>query len=854
MLSNTIPSLAELAETIIKYQINTLWLTAGLFHLMVDEQLASLGNVRQLLAGGDVLSPNHIQRFLEAHPQCSLINGYGPTESTTFACCHPMNKDSQINVDRSIIGYPISHTQLYILDIYLNPVPVGVPGELYIGGAGLARSYLHRPELTAERFIPNPFAPTNSPSPLLYKTGDRVRYLADGKIEYLGRIDNQVKIRGFRVELGEIETALSQSPDIKENVVLASENHQGNKQLIAYIVPYHLEEKKEFQWRSFLQERLPEYLIPSVFVTLDRLPLTANGKIDRQALLEQEIISPQTIKNLVKPQTEIEKKLAQIWSEILGLKTVSIHDNFFSLGGDSILAIQIIAKANQVGLKLTPKQLFQYQTIAELARVTTTTVINQVEQGRVTGLVPLTPIQEWFFALNLANVNHFNQSVILKIKQDLDVSILQQALQEILVHHDALRIKFTQTERGWQQFNQDVAQEINIPTIDLANVSPEQQTEAITQECDRLQSSLNITTGSLIKIAYFNLGLNQDNRLLIIIHHLLIDGVSWRILLEDLQIAYQQTLNNQLIQLPAKTTSYQEWSEYLQNYVKNNNFQADINYWLEQNITKDWVLPIKQSSNDNNVALEPTITRKLSKEYTQALLQEINQTYNTQINDILLTALVKTFMNYSNKPQLLIDLESQGRTSSNINLDISRTVGWFTNIFPVFLDLGKTADLGEQIKTIKEQLRQIQNYSFNYGVLRYLQSDREISNQLKQLPSAQISFNYLGQFDNLSSASSLLELTQESSGLTSATNNQRSYSIAINSLAIDGHLQIRWSYNQAIYHSETIINLASNFINILEQIINHCQSRIGEYTPSDFSLAELEQDNLNHILQMVDFN
>ena len=296
MLANTMPSLAELADTIIKYQINTLWLTAGLFHLMVDEQLASLGNVRQLLAGGDVLSPNHIQRFLSAHPQCSLINGYGPTESTTFACCYPMNKDSQIDVDRSIIGYPISHTQLYILDNYLNPVPVGVPGELHIGGAGLARNYVNRGELTAEKFIPNPVG-ANGHSPLLYKTGDRVRYLPDGKIEYLGRIDNQVKIRGFRVELGEIETALSQSPDIKENVVLVTKNSQGNKQLVAYIVPHNLEENQDILWGIFLQERLPEYLIPSIFVTLDRLPLTANGKIDRQALLNQEIIQGKRQKN-----------------------------------------------------------------------------------------------------------------------------------------------------------------------------------------------------------------------------------------------------------------------------------------------------------------------------------------------------------------------------------------------------------------------------------------------------------------------------------------------------------------------------------------------------------------------------
>ncbi|MEM9271763.1 MAG: amino acid adenylation domain-containing protein [Cyanobacteria bacterium P01_F01_bin.143] len=855
ILSTPVPSLKELAETITTQKINTAWLTAGLFHLMVDEQLDSLRQVTQLIAGGDVLSSSHITKFLQAHPQSSLINGYGPTESTTFACCYPMRQDTQIDRDRSIIGKPISNTQLYVLDKYLNPVPIGVSGELHIAGAGLARSYVNRADLTAEKFIPNSVGAlrpkglaSRREAPLLYKTGDRVRYLADGSIEYLGRIDNQVKVRGFRVELGEIEAALSQIENIKNNVVLVRENAQGNKQLVAYVVPHNLEDKLDNQWREYLQNKLPDYLIPSIFVNCDRFPLTANGKIDRQALLEQEIIQPQFLDNVTQPQTEIEQKLTQIWSEILNLENVDINSNFFSLGGDSILAIQIIAKANQAGIKLTPRQLFAHQTIAELAAVATTDIISNAEQGLVSGSIPLTPIQKWFFEQDLSNKNHFNQSVLLEITQNLNLEILQQTLEQLLTHHDALRIRFTQTENGWEQYNSDVIKNIEIEQIDLSHLSKEEQTKNITEICDRRQASLNITEERSIKIAYFNLGEESSNRLLIIIHHLLIDGISWRILLEDLQIVYQQILNNKSVQLPAKTTSYKQWSEYLQNYAQEYN-QSDINGWLEQYKYKNHSLPKDNISNINNDFEQP-IEVTLNQEYTQALLQDSNQAYNTQIDDLLLTALVKTFAHYSNQSFLLIDLESQGRTITESNLDLSRTVGWFTNIYPVLLDLQETTDLAENIKIIKETLYKAKQQSFNYSISRYLQDNQ----QLKQLPIAPISFNYLGQFDNLQSALSIFKLASESTGLNSATENEMSHEIAINCSIINSQLQIGWNYNHASYKPETVINLAEQYIINLQQIINHCNLSMGSYTPSDFSLVDLEQNAIDSIVDLVDFD
>ncbi|MEM8827934.1 MAG: amino acid adenylation domain-containing protein [Cyanobacteria bacterium P01_G01_bin.19] len=853
ILSNSVPSLEELGETIVKHQIDTLWLTAGLFRLMVDEQLESFRNVRQLLAGGDVLSPRHIKKLLQAHPQCSVINGYGPTETTTFACCCSMDRDTEIDSNCSIIGYPISNTQLYILDKYLNPLPIGVPGELYIAGEGLARGYLDQEDLTAEKFIPNAFESkrqkplTLYPLPFtLYRTGDRVRHTTDGRIEYLGRIDNQVKIRGFRVELGEIEATLNGLDGVKDSVVLVKESDRDNKQLVAYIILNDLISEKEYDWRKLLKSKLPDYLIPSFFIPCESFPITTNGKIDSKVLLELEIIAPDRAEDTQQPKTDLEQKLVAIWSKVLNLETVSTNSNFFSLGGDSILAIQIVAEANQVGIKITPRQLFENQTIAELATVATTEIINTAEQGLVMGEIPLTPIQRWFFELDLVNPNHFNQSVLLEIKQDLDLNKLQSTLEQLLIHHDALRIKFTTNENSWKQYNLEEIK-LNIEQVDLSNLSESEQSQAITDSCDRFQSSLDITN-NLIEVAYFNLGSNNNNRLLIIIHHLLIDGVSWRILLADLQAAYQQLDRDEIIQLPAKTTSYKQWSEYLQDYA-NESLSTSLDYWLSQNKYNDYSLP-KDNDNENTLESRQSIKVVLDRESTQALLQDVNQTYNTQIDDLLLTALIITFAEYTNKNYLLIDLESQGRTQIENDLDISRTVGWFTNIYSVLLEINNPEDIGKNIKTIKERLRQVQKHSFNYGIIKYLQNNQ----QIKQLPAAPISFNYLGQFDNLDTTSSLFQLAPESTGNNWSIENQTSHAIAINCSIINSELQIIWDYNCDLFKGKTVANFANNYLINLQKIITHCQTNTGDYTPSDFSLTDLKQSTINSISKLVEFD
>jgi len=362
------PNLEDIARVIEKYKVTTLWLTAALFHLMVEQYLERLKSLRQLLAGGDVLSPLHVEKVTKFLPECQLINGYGPTENTTFTCCHLVKQSRTRTNETSVpIGLPISNTQIYILDKHLQPLPIGVPGELYIGGDGLARGYLNRPELTKEKFIPNPFS--DSKSEHLYCTGDLACYLPDGNIEFLGRIDNQVKIRGFRIELGEIETVLNTHPQIQQAIVTITSSISDDKHLAAYVVFEESVTIKEL--REFLKAKLPEYMIPSFFITLDTLPLTLNGKIDRKKLPVPDRNLSQVGK-LIPPRNNIELVLAQIWSNILNINLIGVTNNFFELGGNSLSAIRLIAEIQkQLGKNLPLSILFQYPTIEEIADVLT---------------------------------------------------------------------------------------------------------------------------------------------------------------------------------------------------------------------------------------------------------------------------------------------------------------------------------------------------------------------------------------------------------------------------------------------------------------------------------------------------
>ncbi len=832
-----IPTPKYLSNVLQKHDVTTLWMTVALFNVVIDDIPNAFLGIQQLLIGGEALSVSHVLRAQEILPSTQIINGYGPTESTTFTCCYPIPRQLDGTIKSISIGRPIGNTQVYLLDAQLQPVPIGVTGELYIGGAGLARGYLNRSELTAEKFIINPFS--NELGSRLYKTGDLARYDNNGNIEFLGRIDNQVKLRGFRIELGEIEAVISQYPAVRETVVIISEDSANSQRIVAYAVPQKEQTLTISELHSFLESKLPNYMVPAAFVILEALPLTPNGKVDRKALPLPDRVHPELEETFVAPQTTFEKQLAVIWAEVLGLENIGINDNFFGLGGDSILSLQVISKVNQTGLHLTPKQMFQYQTIAQLATVIGTTQKIQAEQGVLTGALELIPIQHWFFEQKQPEPHHWNQAVFLESKQNIDPVLLEKIIESLQKHHDVLRLRFIQEEFSTQALIVSPDNVIPLTYFDFSALPKDKQAAAIEAAASKLQASLNLSQGPLFRVALFNLGENQANRLLWIIHHLVVDSVSWRILIEDFQTAYQQISQGKAIKLPPKTTSYKQWSSCLQKYTQSSDIRSELNFWLTTQHQS--VSPIPRDFPVGNNIEETTsiVSVSLSAEETQSLLQQVPIAYRTQINDVLLTALIQTFNQWTGESSLLIDLEGHGREEIFEDVDLSRTVGWFTTIFPVHLNLENANAPGKALKSIKEQLRAVPNRGIGYGLLRYLSQNKEIAKQFSS-SKAEVAFNYLGQFDQVLPESSLFSFAQESSGSTNSLRSKRTHLLEINGGIYQGKLEMSWSYSNKLHRQTTIEVLAQNFIEALQSLIAHCQSPdAGGFTPSDF--AEFKQ-------------
>ncbi|MFB2875779.1 amino acid adenylation domain-containing protein, partial [Floridanema aerugineum] len=1165
---------------------------------------ANLPHLQFLSVGGEACPPG-LANFWGVGRQ--FYNCYGPTESTVTAVLALIQPDGK----KPPIGKPLSNLRIYILDAHNQPLPVGIPGELCIAGVGLARGYLNRPDLTNEKFIEVELCGKRE---RIYKTGDLARYLPDGNLEYLGRIDNQVKIRGFRIELGEVETALSQLPEVQTAVVVAREDEPNKKRLVAYIVPqekniesskkledsltdkaellpsvaefyvyddllyyamtndhrrnhsyqvaidrlvkdkivveigtgkdailarfcvaggakkiYAIElneetchkartcieklgladkiivihgdatvvnlpeladvcvseivgsiggsegatviinnsrrllkpdglmipersvtkmaavtlpdeilhnpqfaeigahyakeifkqvgypfdlrvcikkfpksnvlstvdvledlnfneyvspdftheiklemqksgrmdgflvwlnlhtiageeidilehehcwlpiyfpafepaieveqgdiiqavcsrklcdnnlnpdyaikgsllkkngEKIDFEYVSYhyknnfrqtpfyqrlfanyeqeednqsdnlvpslranLKKILPDYMIPSNFVVLENLPLTPNGKVDYRALPMPESRSGIEV-NLVAPGTAVEEILAQIWTEVLKVDPIGIHDNFFELGGDSILSIQIVTKARQAGLQLTVNQLFAHQTIAELAAVAGTTKVIQIAQKLVTGKVHLTPIQQRFFDLKWVETHHFNQSFLFTTPSDFQPELLSPIWEKLLQHHDALRLRFTPSESGWEQIHATPTKKIAYSYFDLSSLPKTEIPATIENTANSLQASLNLAS-NLVQIAYFKLEEDQPGRLLIVIHHLVVDGVSWRILLEDLLTAYQQLSQSQAIQLPPKTTSFQDWAQHLKEYAqyaygtltRTEKLKSELTYWLRGSEVNVSQIPVDYLQGVNTVASAESISVSLTPAETQALLQEVPKAYKTQINDVLLTALVLVLSRWTNSNSVRFNLEGHGREDIIEGVDLSRTVGWFTTLFPVLVELEETDNLGTILKSFKEQLRKIPHKGIGYGLLRYLCDDPEVKSQVQKIKEAEINFNYLGQFGQALNQSSLLQLATESTGNSLSLAGQRSGLLDVNAAIAEEQLHIHWIYSSNVHSSSTIEKIATDFVTTLRELIAHCLSpENGGYTPSDFPLIKLTQPELDRVL------
>ena len=590
-----------------------------------------------------------------------------------------------------------------------------------------------------------------------------------------------------------------------------------------------------------LAARLAEHLS-----RVDERP--CKGEVDREALPVLNHASVELEKPFVAPRTPVEKALADIWSQLLRVKQVGLHDRFFELGGDSIVSIQVVARAKKAGLRLTVRQIFQHQTIAELALVAETVAPPRFEQGLITGEAPLTPIQRWFFEQAFSDQHHWNQATLLELKQDLDPALLEKAIRQLALHHDALRLRFQPSDSGWTQFNAGGEEPVKLAVVDLARTPEEKQTSAMEAAAVGLQASLNLSQGPLMGAALFKFGSRRPSRLLLAIHHLAVDGVSWRILLEDLAVLCEQLRRAGTVRLPDKTTSFRRWAQELAEHARSATLEQEADYWLAVSSAKSGRIPVDFSGGQNIEASARTVSVSLDAEETSALLQKVPQAYNTEINDVLLSALGLALTSWIGEPVARISLEGHGREELFEGIDSSRTVGWFTTMFPVNLDLRGTVGPGEVLKSIKEQLRRIPQRGIGYGMLRYLSGAENVAAQLRSAPQPEIAFNYLGQFDYGGAGSAFLTV-EGSTGPVHSPRAQRSHLLSVNGLVADGRLRLRWGYSEAAHRRSTIERLAQNFIETLRLLIRHCASPdAGGYTPSDFVGTGLDQQELDSLI------
>ena len=788
--------------------------------------------VKHFIIGGDKLSKNLAKSICEKmkNNKVTITNVYGPTECCVDSTYKDINIDNVDNYTNIPIGKPLNNYKVYILNNN-TLCPIGVHGELCIGGIGLARGYLSNEELTNEKFVNNPYELGEK----MYRTGDLARWTFEGEIDFLGRMDKQVKIRGFRIELGEIEKNLLNIEGVKEACVI-DKVKDDSKYLCAYYVGEKDYSVKDL--REELEKNLPEYMIPSYFVKLDCIPLTKSGKIDRRSLPEPRgNINTGDIYEA--PRNKLEEILVDIWYEVLGVDNIGINDNFFNLGGDSIKAIQVISRAKVKGYYFTVKNLFENTNIKSLSPLVRL-YSNKIEQGEVKGEVKLTPIQKRYFN-NKEELNHYNQAFMFKNEKGFNEEVIKKVFNKILEHHDALRMIFRKDKVGnIVQYNRAVNEvEAEVYIRDLRENNNFK--EKIEELSNKIQKSIDIFEGALLKVCIFKT--NKADYLLIVINHLVIDGVSWRILYDDIRKLYKQALNNEELILESKSTSFKDYADKLNKYANTKKLLREEKYWSD--ILDIDINFIKKNKEIENHAYgeSKTLTITLNKKETNSLLKNTNRVYNTQINDILLTALASTIKYLTKEDKIRVFLEGHGREDILSKVDTSRTIGWFTTIYPVLLDIKEKEDISYNIKTVKETLRSVPDKGFGYGVLKY------ISNKFKSHSEEEpdILFNYLGEMDNTMDSDEFA-ISNLSVGESVGHNVLRTASIEINSVVINGELNISSTFNEEEYDKEVIENMNNIFKAELIRIINHCVSKeTVEKTPSDYYSADVTLEELDKL-------
>ena len=764
-----------------------------------------LPTVKTIITAGEPAITSDVNFYGENK---NYFNAYGPTESSVCASYYKVDRifTSQ---ERVPIGKPIENLSVFVLNEALNPVPIGVSGEICISGVGLARGYLNKPERTKEKFIKHPFLPDT----LLYKTGDSGKWLPDGNIIFLGRKDDQVKIRGYRIELGEIENRLRQHPCIQDVLVIAKESDRKTKELVAYFISHSNITNSEL--KHFSNKILPDYMIPAYFVSLEQFPLTVNGKINKK-LLPDPLQASDMIYNLdyMPPQNDVQEIFVNIWQNILNKDRIGINDHFFDIGGDSIRAIQIVSQLQQENLILKVRDIFQYPTIEQLSEK----VIQSVHKNQemVCGAVPLTAITSWFFKEFSFDKHHFNHSEMFYATEGFNEEALRAVFLKIQEHHDALRMTYKSMDDNVIQEIRDLSHPFYFQKIDLRD--SENETEKLEFHIKHLQESLDLENGPLMKVAL--LKLTDGDRLLVILHHLIVDGLSWRILLEDMMSGYKQYLSTQSITLPLKTNSFKEWAENIQLYSTSDSLLKEKKYWQKIESTSVGNLPYdfnrKKSQNNSLMKNTTTIGLTLSVSETNVLVTKATQAYQASTDEILLTGLSYAMKKWHGRKKTLFTLEGHGRQDIFKNIDISRTVGWFTSTYPVILESPDTENAADLIETIKQILQNIPCKGMGYSILKYITPEKYKKDMTFNV-KPDISFNYLGHFND--NRTGVFQITGDSPGHSISNNAKIIHDIDINAVIDKQQLNIYIMFDNNLFQMKTIETIIFNYKDKLKHIL-----------------------------------
>ena len=877
-----------LVAYIARRRIDHLHVTPSYLRTLIPRRLLD-GGPTAVAAGGEAV-PAQLWDQLRSVDRVEAFNFYGPTECTVRSLVARIG-DSP----RPVIGRPIANTRVYVLDAALQPVPPGVVGELYLAGAGLARGYLHQPGLTAQRFVADPYGP---PGTRMYRTGDLVRWNSDGELEFAGRADDQVKVRGFRIEPGEVEAVLAAHPDIAQAAVIAREDRPGDRRLVAYVVPTTGKALRPDLLRDHLRQRLPEYMVPSAFVALDRLPLTPNGKLDRTALPAPDL-TPATPGRA--PRSPREQVLCELFAEVLDLPRAGVDDGFFTLGGDSILSIQLVSRARRAGVAISPRDVFEHQTVAELAAVASEvpeTMPHIPDAGA--GVVPLTPIMHRLCERG-GPIDGFSMSLVAQTPAGLDLKKLTRLVQAVLDRHDLLRARLERHGQGWALRvgpAGSVAASQCIVRVDAAGLDDEGLRRVTETEAAAATARLAPRAGVMIQVAWLDRGPARPGRLVLVIHHLVVDGVSLRILLEDLATGGAQAAvrpaagaadpgldavdasgpaagaadpgldavdaSGQAPVLEPCHMSFLRWAQLLAAQAHDPARTAELATWTAMLGGEDPPLSDRALDPARDTVGGCRELRLPLPTPVEPLLTSVPAAFHAGVDDVLLCALALAVTSWRRRRgqedgAVLVDLEGHGRQEQAVGgVDLSRTVGWFTTVFPVRLDIGGIdvsealaggPAAGQALKRVKEQLRAVPDHGLGFGLLRYL--NPKTAPVLAGLASPQIAFNYLGRF-------SVPEATDwavvPGLGLFSANGVDASLP-ASHVLSIDAwtedrpggpQLRTSWRWPARLLSEDVVRELAHAWFHALDALATHAaRPDAGGHTPSDFPLAGLSQDEMD---------